>query len=83
VIAHLKAVMAPEGVLFGSTILGTGFAKNHGARIVLKLYNLIGSFHNANDLAEDLEAVLSKHFQYHICRVIGSVALFAASDRKL
>jgi hypothetical protein len=83
VIANLKAVMTPDGVLFGSTILGAAAAPNHWARTVLKYYNFIGSFHNTRDTAEDLEAALTKHFQYHTCRVIGSVALFAASDGKL
>jgi len=83
VIANLKAVMAPEGVLFGSTILGATAATNNLARAVLTFYNFIGSFHNTSDTAEDLAAALAKQFQYHICRVIGSVALFAASDRKL
>lgn len=83
VIANLKAVMAPEGVLFGSTILGAAAATNDWARAVLTFYNFIGSFHNIPDTAEDLAAALSKQFQYHICRVIGSVAIFAASDRKL
>ena len=83
VIANLKTVMTPEGVLFGSTILGAAAAINHWARAVLKYYNFIGSFHNTHDTAEDLEAALTKHFQYRTCRVIGSVALFAASDGKL
>jgi SAM-dependent methyltransferase len=83
VIANLKAVMAPEGVLFGSIILGTDAAKNNCAGAILKLYNFIGSFHNTHDTAEDLAVALSNNFQYHACRVIGSVALFAASDRKL
>jgi len=82
VLAHLKAVMTPEGVLFGSTILGAGAAANNRARAILKFYNYIGSFHNTHDTAEDLEAELSKHFHYHTCRVIGSAALFAASDIK-
>ena len=83
VIANLKTVIAPDGVLFGSTILGAAAAKNNWARTILKFYNFIGSFHNTHDTAEDLEAALTQHFQYHTCRVIGSVALFAASDGKL
>lgn len=83
VIANLKATMSPSGVLFGSTILGSDAAKNNCARAVLALYNFIGSFHNIHDTAADLATALSNHFQHHICRVIGSVALFAASDRRL
>jgi hypothetical protein len=83
VIANLNTVMTPRGVLFGSTILGASAATNNWARSVLKYYNFIGSFHNIHDTAEGLEAALSKHFQYYECTVIGSVALFAASDGKL
>jgi SAM-dependent methyltransferase len=83
VIANLKAVMTPDGVLFGSTILGMGAANNNCARAILSYYNSIGSFHNTHDNAENLEAALTKHFHYHTCHVIGSVALFAASDGKL
>jgi SAM-dependent methyltransferase len=83
VIANLKAVMTPDGVLFGSTILGAAAATNNWARSVLKYYNFIGSFHNTGDTAAGLKAALSKHFQYYECTVIGSVALFAASDGKL
>lgn len=83
VIVNLKKAMTPDGVLFGSTILGEGSTKNYSAKLVLLLYNLMGSFHNTNDTKEGLMVALSRNFHYVDCRVVGAVALFAASDRKL
>ena len=83
VIVNLKASMAPRGILFGSTILGESSAKSYSAKLVLAYYNLLGSFHTVQDTEEGLVEALSKNFHYVDCRVIGSVALFAASDSKL
>jgi len=83
VIINLKEVMAPEGVLFGSTVLEPSVSKNYSAKLILALYNAIGSFHNKHDTIEGLEKILSNNFKYQMCRVIGSVALFAGSDRKM
>jgi SAM-dependent methyltransferase len=83
VIAHLKGALAPEGVLFGSTILGRGVPLNYAARVVLTRYNALGSFHNNHDTEEGLKKALSKNFHHVRCTVIGAVALFAASDKNL
>ena len=69
--------------MFGSTILGESSAKSYSAKLVLAYYNLLGSFHTVQDTEEGLVEALSKNFHYVDCRVIGSVALFAASDSKL
>jgi len=82
VIVNLKASMAPGGILFGSTILGKSSAQSYSAKLVLVYYNLLGSFHNVLDTEEGLIEALSNNFHYVDCRVIGSVALFAASDSK-
>jgi len=83
VIAHLKGTLAPEGVLFGTTILGRGVPLNYAARLVLRLYNALGSFHNNHDTGEGLKKALSRNFHHVTCTVIGAVALFAASDKDL
>ena len=83
VIAHLKEILAPEGVLFGSTILGRGVPLSNAARVILALYNALGSFHNDHDTVEGLTKALSKSFRQVSCRVIGAVAFFAASDKRL
>ena len=83
VIAHLKGTLAPGGVLFGSTILGRDVPLSYSARVVLTLYNALGSFHNNHDTEEGLKRALSRNFHYVTCTVIGAVALFAASDKNL
>lgn len=83
VIGHLKAVLAPGGVLFGSTILGKASASGWRARRMLDLFNTIGSFHNLTDTQQGLRSALSAHFEHVTCRVEGTVALFAASDQPL
>lgn len=83
VIQHLKGVLAPEGVLFGSTILGSGVPLNAAAQAVLTLYNALGSFHNKHDTVEGIKKALAGNFRSVRVRVIGAVALFAASDRNL
>jgi len=83
VLAHLKEVLAPEGVLFGSTILGRGIPLSYAAQVVLARYNALGSFHNDHDTVEGLKSALSRNFHSVSCRVIGAVALFAASDKDL
>ena len=80
VVGNLKKVMSPKGVLFGSTILGSGITQSPSARLILALYNLIGSFHNMHDTRDGLKAALLNNFKYADISVIGSVALFAASD---
>ena len=49
----------------------------------LTFYNLIGSFHNAQDTRRDLVDALSSHFKHVECEVKGAVALFAASEAPL
>lgn len=83
VIANLKNVMVPGGILFGSTILGHAAASSWRARRMLDLFNFVGSFHNESDTRAGLEAALSETFANCQCTVIGSVALFAASDGPL
>ena len=83
VIINLKEVMAPEGVLFGSTVLGHSATQSYSAKLILGLYSAIGSFNNKHDTLEGLKKILSNNFKYQMCRVIGSVALFAGSDRKM
>ncbi|HEX7477841.1 MAG TPA: class I SAM-dependent methyltransferase [Polyangiales bacterium] len=83
VIGNLKAVLAPDGILFGSTILGKASASSWRARRMLDLFNLIGSFHNLTDTEAGLRRALAAHFANVRCTVVGSVALFAASDQPL
>ncbi|MCK6519390.1 class I SAM-dependent methyltransferase [Myxococcota bacterium] len=74
----LKAALKPEGVLFGSTILGAGISPNLAAQGVLKLYNSRGIFGNDADDLATLRAELERRFTRVHIEVVGLVALFTA-----
>lgn len=76
--AHLSRHLAPDGVLFGSTILGQGVQHNRVGSALMKLYNRRGVFHNENDDAVGLQRALEQHFADVMVTVIGTVALFQA-----
>lgn len=78
VFGHLRGLLAPDGVLFGSTILGRPAPRGLLARRVMALYNRRGIFSNDHDTLEALEQGLAAHFDQHEVHVRGSVALFVA-----
>ncbi|MFC7329685.1 class I SAM-dependent methyltransferase [Marinactinospora rubrisoli] len=64
-VAEAARVLKPGGRFFGCTILseGTGIRKNWLARRLMAVYNgRKNTFSNAGDSADDLRAVLEKHF---------------------
>lgn len=77
-LAHLRPLLRPGGVLFGSTILGGGVPHNPLARALLGIYNWRGIFSNARDTADDLIVALSQSFHSCTIDIIGCVALFTA-----
>ncbi len=77
-IAHLSRAVAPEGVLFGSTILGDGAAHNALGRRLMRVYNRKGFFGNARDDADGLAAALGASFAEVKLSQVGTVALFEA-----
>lgn len=76
---HVSACLRPGGVLFGSTILGSGVPTNPAGRFVMNAYNKKGIFHNRADTLEDLETELGRRFDDYIVRAEGCVALFEAT----
>lgn len=78
VFRHLGRYLAPDGVLFGATILGQGVSPPALGRALMRLYNSRGVFGNAADSRELLEQALSEHFAKAHVEIEGSVALFVA-----
>lgn len=78
VFANIKPLLSKGGVVFGSTILGSGVPRNLLARSLMKIYNARGIFNNVSDRREDLEAALRTHFAQYSLRIVGCVALFSA-----
>lgn len=75
---HLTNRLSPDGVLFGSTILGRGIDHNLVGRMLMAFYNWRGIFHNTDDDAAGLEAALQRYFTDVNVEVTGTVAVFTA-----
>ena len=73
----LKALMNPNAVLFGSTILQGGVSINRLAKRLMAIYNKKGIFSNQHDNLEDLKSALNQRFKDISVEVIGCVALFS------
>lgn len=78
-VTNVAAVLAPEGVLFGASVLGRGAHHTWVARRVLTAFNAEGGFDNLADTEDGLRAILDASFERVELEVIGSVALFAAT----
>lgn len=78
VFEHAKAVLAPGGVFFGTTILGQGVEHSWLSRAVLRSSNRWGIVSTANDSLEALETGLARVFEAYEVRVQGVLALFSA-----
>jgi SAM-dependent methyltransferase len=79
-VANVAAVLAPTGVLFGSSILG--FAGSHTwlSRRALRVLNRRGTFDNLGDTQEGLSEILRASFDQVEIETIGSMAIFAARN---
>ena len=75
---HLRALLNPGGVLFGSTILSSGVPVTGSARRLMAFYNRKGVFSNLQDDHAGLERELRARFDQVAIETAGSVALFVA-----
>jgi ubiquinone/menaquinone biosynthesis C-methylase UbiE len=78
-IAHLAAVLEPDGVLFGATVLGTPELHTPLSRLPLLAYNRLGAFDNLSDSEQGLREILSESFEAIELDNVGSVAIFTAT----
>jgi SAM-dependent methyltransferase len=78
VFRNLKPFLEDDGVVFGSTILGSGVEHGRLARTALARYNREGFFTNLADDLGGLERALTHTFADQHIEVRGSFALFAA-----
>ena len=82
-VANVAGVLAPDGVLFGASVLGTSGRHSWPARRMLEAFNREGAFANLDDTAEGLREILEASFDRVDLDVIGSIALFAATDPRV
>ncbi len=62
-IRNIAAVLTPDGVLFGGTVLGGSAHHTVPARAVLRAFNWQGAFDNMDDTEEGLRKILEESFQ--------------------
>jgi ubiquinone/menaquinone biosynthesis C-methylase UbiE len=79
-IANLKRYLSKDGVLYGATILGEEAGHNPMGRMLLKLYNDKGVFHNMGDTLDGLQRMLRRQFDEVQVRRHNKVALFVARN---
>lgn len=75
---HARSVLAPGGLLFGSTVLNGGVSHTRASRALIRRYSASGTFCNLEDDLGDLDAALAARFPAHRIDVVGAVALFSA-----
>lgn len=76
VFTNLKPYLAPDGTLFGTTILGSGVKLHPLARLLTGIYNNRGIFSNTADSLPNLEAALRASFVSYTLEQRGLVAFF-------
>jgi SAM-dependent methyltransferase len=79
-VANVAAVLAPDGVLFGATVLGRAGHHSRLARAFLWTFNRQGGFDNLNDTEDGLDGILRQSFADVRIEVIGSSAMFVARE---
>ena len=79
-VANVAAVLAPTGVLFGASVLGTSGPQTWLSRRVLDAFNRRGAFDNLNDTEEGLGEILAASFEHVELKTVGSIAIFAATN---
>ena len=78
-VANVAAVLAPTGVLFGASILGSSGRHTRMGRSILKANNRRGTFDNLGDSEEGLREILEASFDRVELETVGSMAIFAAT----
>lgn len=74
---HLKALMNPNAIIFGSTLLRGGVQRNWAAKRLMEVYNQQKIFSNRQDDLEGLRRSLSQRFREVSVEVVGCAALFS------
>ena len=73
---NLRNNMAPEGVVYGTTVLGKGIKHNLPGKALMALFNAKGIFDNKEDSEEELKERLKACFEKVEITVVGAVLMF-------
>lgn len=77
---HCKTVLAPGGVVFGSTVLSGGVSQTRLSRWMMDRLNRDGTFSNRDDDIDSLKTQLDQRFDSAKIEVVGSVGIFSAPN---
>ena len=75
---HAKTVLAPGGVVFGSTVLSGGVRHTAWSRWMMERLNRDGTFTNRDDDLDSLRTELDRRFDSARVEVVGAVGIFSA-----
>lgn len=78
VIRKLKEHLDDDGVLFGTTVLGSGIERSYIATKLMSFYNEKKLFTNTEDSPESINDILSRSFQKYETHTHGCVLFFVA-----
>lgn len=78
-VANIATVLTPDGVLFGSTVLGEQADHSRLSRAFLRAFNRQGGFDNLDDSEASTRAILEAAFHDVEVTVVGTVACFIAT----
>lgn len=78
-IRNIAAVLEPDGVLVGSSVLGLDGPQTPLSRLVLRAFNRRGAFGNLGDTEEGLRSILEASFERVELETSGATAIFAAT----
>ena len=73
---NLRNNMAPEGVVYGTTVLGKGIQHNLLGKALMAVLNAKGIFDNREDSEEELKERLKACFEKVETEVVGTVLMF-------
>jgi SAM-dependent methyltransferase len=79
-VANVATVLAPRGVLFGASILGTSGPQTRLSRSILRTNNRRGTFDNLGDTEDGLREILETSFDQVELETVGSMAIFTATN---
>jgi SAM-dependent methyltransferase len=82
-VANVAAALAPNGVLFGASVLGTSGSHTWLARRYLRFFNWQGGFDNLDDTEDGLRDILEASFEHVELEIVGSIAVFAAETPRI
>jgi SAM-dependent methyltransferase len=79
-IENVARVLAPDGVLFGSSVLGRSARHTRLGRAFLWAFNRRGAFDNLDDTDAGLRDILGRSFRKVELQTVGGIAVFVATD---